>query len=189
MSPVSNPVDILLLPLDPTRGLRQLSEDFSGIAELDPKVRAASKLLDDRFATLTSAEQDAVETAFWIYVRGRLTRSGGLERFRRFIGDGDRFLLLVEDALDSLFSSPTLKQLAAQLNQLAEAEADSPASAEIEQARHELRQLATTESLVVAFGLATYGALVLYEVLVEGYTLSPPPPPPPPPPPDSKGRG
>jgi hypothetical protein len=190
MSSVSNPVDILLLPLDPTRGLRRLSEDFSRVAELDGRVRAAGKLLEERFATLTSAEQDAVETAFWVYVRGRLTRSGGLQGFRRFIGDGDRFLRLVEDALDSLFSLPTLKQLAAQLNQLAEAETDSPASAEIEQARHELRQLATTESLVVAVALATYGAYVLYHVVVvEDYTLTHSPPPPPPPPPDENGGG
>lgn len=188
MSPVSNPVDILLLPLDPTRGLRRLSEDLSRVAELDPKVRAASKSLEERFATLTSAEQDAVVTAFWVYVRGRLTRSGGLEGFRRFIGDGERFLRLVEAALDSLFSLPTLKQAAAQLNQLAVA--DSPASAEIEQARDELRQLSTTDSLVVVVALATYGALVLYHVVVaEDYTLTSSPPPPPPPPPDENGGG
>jgi hypothetical protein len=180
MSPVPNPVDILLLPLDPTRGLRRLSEDFSRIGELDPKVRAAGALLKERFATLTSAEQDAVQTALWVYVRGRLTRSGGLERFRRFIGDGDRFLRLVEAALDSLFSLPTLKQVAAQLNQLAVV--DSPASAEIEQARDELRQLATTDSLVVVVFLEVVGACYLYHVIVDD---QPPPPPPPPPPPDS----
>lgn len=143
-------------------------------------MRAAVKLVEERFATLTTAERDAVETAFWVYARGRLTSSGGLERFRLFIGDGDRFLRLVEVALDSLFSLPTLKQLAAQLNQLAAV--DSPASAEIGQARDELRQLAATDVLIPLGPLAVGGAYVLYLLYVEDYTLNPPPPPPPPPP-------
>ena len=168
--------EVLLLPLDPVQGLARMGEDLGRLAELDPKVRAASELLDERFSGLADDDREIVGAVLWVYVRDRLQHSGGLSAFRRWIGDGDLLLRTVEAALETAFSAEGLKELARQGGQMAASDSGG-AGAEIERARHELEQLAASDSPVVV-ALVTIGAGSAYLLWVEGYTLDPPHPAP-----------
>lgn len=172
-------IELLLLPLDPLRGLRRIQADFDRLAEVDPKLGAARGLLEERFQLLGGDEQGMLGAILWVYVRGRLTSSGIEAGFRRWIGSGETVLRTVEAALESVYSIETMRELSQQGTRFAVT--DSSAGAAIEQARQELSQLASSDSAVVVGGLMGAGAYFLYMTYVEGYTLNPPAPPPPPP--------
>lgn len=176
MGRVSNAADAFFVAIDPPRGLRRISSDLGRMVELDPKVRAAIALLDDRLHAVPPDGQEMLGAVLWTRGRIRLACSVGLDGFRRWVGDGDAVLRAVERSLETIFSLEVLEEVIREATELAAA--DSGPGAEIQRARDEMQRFAAADSLVVLTGLAVVGALYLEAVIVEGYELHPPAPPP-----------
>ncbi len=176
MGRVSNAADGYFVAIDPPRGLHRVASDLGRMAELDPKVRAAIALLDERLHAVAPDGQDILGAMLWTRGRIRLATSGGLDGFRRWIGDGDAVLRTVERALETIFSPAILVAVIREATELAAT--DSGPGAEIQRARDEMQRFDAADSLVVVTALAVVGALYLEAVIVEGYELHPPAPAP-----------
>jgi hypothetical protein len=177
MEPASNAAERFIVPLDPPRAFLRACDDLERLVKLDPKVRAATELLDERFARFTGESREVVATVLWAYSRNRV-KVDGLEGFRDWLDDGQSMLRTVELALGSVFSMPVLNEL---LQHGTETLAtDSPSGTELRQARDEVRQVLSTDSVLVIAFLTGYGAFSLYHDLTHEPSHPPSPPPPPP---------
>jgi hypothetical protein len=181
MEPTSNAVEQFLVSLDPTRGLVRICEDVERVAKLDPKLRAATELLQEQFGLFIGESRETLDAVLWAYARVAVKQPGSLDGFREWIDEGDVVLRTVEDALRTVFVRHVLNELVQRGTELMAT--DSPSGSELLQARDELRQLEATNSVVPLLAAAGIGVVDVYLVVVRGYTFAPPPPPPPPPPP------
>ncbi len=188
MGPESNASDVLLIPLDPLRGLQKVTDHLERYVDLDPKLREAARLLQERFDSLSASEQEVLGALLWAYLRGQIKASASVDAIIRWAGQGEAVLRTAEGALGSIFSTETLRASIREATRLTTTQSDTGAGAEIQQARDEIRQMTSVEILLKLGLLGGIGLGTLY-YLAQGYTIEPPPPPPPPPPPDSIGRG
>ena len=139
---------------------------------LDPKLGAAMKLLQERFALLPAESFETLAAALWTYSRTRANPGG----FRAWLDNRDLVLRTAEDALGGVFSLPVLKEVIQYGTEIAATDAASSTTTEFQQARVEVRRFLSTDILAPLAVLAGAGAAALYLLYVEGYTLQPPPP-------------
>jgi hypothetical protein len=145
----------LLLPLDPVRGLQILRDDIQRFSELDPKIREAMSLLQDRFGDLTEEEQASLAPVLWMHVRDGVQRPYELRRLRRAVRNGSFLLAAVEAALNSMLQADSLKRAAVKADTLAR---ESPyKSKRVDDANNELAvpspEAADLELVVVLAGV------------------------------------
>jgi hypothetical protein len=183
MERASIAAEIFLVPIDPSRGPQRIAEDLERLTKLDPKLNAAVELLVGRLNSYTGEARETILAVLWAYSRPRV-QQGGLAGIRTWLDDGGSVLAIVETALDSVFSKPTLNELLQHGTALA-ANTDSASGGELRQAREEVRQVLSTDALVPLLLLAGYGLGSIYLDLT---AENPPPPPPPPPPAHLKTR-
>lgn len=155
--------ELLLVPLDPQRGIRRLIADLGRFSGLDPKLRAATALLDERFRSFSAADQEILSAVLWAYLRPRLANADNLPRMQEWIRNGDTVLDAVEAGLETTFSTPVLQQLVEAGRGFAAAESTDK-NPEFQRALDEVRALEALEIapvVAVAF-LVGYGAASLY---------------------------
>jgi hypothetical protein len=183
METASNAAEIFVVRLDPARALERAVDDFERLSKLDPKLGAAMKMLQERFALLPAESFETLGAALWMYSRTRTKPNG----FRAWLDNGDLVLRTIEDALGGVFSLPVLKEVIHYGTEIAATDASSTTTTttEFQQARLEIRRFLSTDILAPVAVLAGAGAAALYLIYVEGYTLQAPSPPPPPPPPST----
>lgn len=139
----NRPAELLLIQLDPPRGLRTILHDLDRYAGLDPKVAEARKLLGDCLSGLSS--QTELESTLAPYLWTSLGHGVGCTPFifshiRRVLNDGDEMLRIVDDALTTIFAPEALEYLTQEAAQWAKS---SPSqSDQLQRARDELQQVA-----------------------------------------------
>lgn len=148
MGQVANAADVFFVAIDPPRGLRRLSADVGRMAELDPKVSAAIALLEERLRGYSPDGQELLGAVLWTRGRSLLGSSGGLDAFRRWIGDGDTVLRTVERCLVTIFSPDVLEEVTREATGYLTS--DSGPGAEIHRARDEIQQVAALDGIAVA---------------------------------------
>jgi hypothetical protein len=136
----SEATELLLLPLDPLRGLRRISEDFDRLVELDPKLREAKAQVEQHLGGLPSEEDigERLGPILWVQLRDHLKSQRAVNTLRRALGDGDNVLRSVEEALATTFDVEVLQEVIREAGQLAQA--DSAAAGLFRQARDELNE-------------------------------------------------
>ncbi len=159
----SERAELLLVPLDPQLGIRRLINDLGRFSALDPKLRAATALLDERLRSFSDGDQEILSAVFWAYLRPRLANADNLPRMQDWLRNGDTVLEEVEAGLETTMSTPVLQQLLEAGRGYAAAES-ADQNPEFQRALHEVRALEAAEivaPLVVGF-LVGYGAAALY---------------------------
>ena len=74
---LSDSVDLLLLPLDPARGLRRIGAELDRVSASDEKVRDARVRLTDRFGAVPSEQLDYIlGPLLWLHLRPILINPG-----------------------------------------------------------------------------------------------------------------
>ena len=163
----------LLLPLDPARGLQILRDDVQRFSDLDPKVREAMSLLQDRFDTLTAEEQASLTPVLWMHVRESVQRPFELRRLRRGVQNGSFLLAAVETALNSTFQTDSLKRAVAGADTLVK---EDPGKANrVDVANNELAMPspeAIKVALLAVLGGATAVALAAGAVVLAAATIT-----------------
>ncbi len=155
--------ELLLVPLDPQLGIRRLITDLGRFSGLDPKLRAATALLDERFRSFSDADQELLSAVLWAYLRPRLANADNLPRMQDWLRDGATVLEEVEAGLETTLSAPVLQQLVEAGRGYAAAESTDQ-NPEFRRALDEVRSLEAVEIVApVAVGfLLGYGAASLY---------------------------
>lgn len=179
MGAESHTDEVFLLPLDPQRGLRRITDHLTRYADLDPKLREAARLLDRRFQAFSEQEQEMLGALLWAYLRGRIKASASVGAILGWIEQGDAILPRVEAALETTFSVESLKALLREGTQLAATESAGDAGAEIQRARDEVRHLTAPEILLPIAVLTGIGLATVITLAKGGSLVAPPPPPPP----------
>lgn len=155
--------ELLLVPLDPRLGIRRLITDLGRFSALDPKLRAATALLDERFRSFSASDQEILSAVFWAYLRPRLANADNLPRMQDWLRNGDTVLEEVEAGLETTLSTPVLQQLLEAGRGYAAVEG-ADQNPEFQRALDEVRTLEALEigpAVAVAF-LVGYGAGSLY---------------------------
>jgi hypothetical protein len=185
MEPVSHQrvSDVFFVSLDPQRGLKKIVRHLERYVDLDLKLGEATRLLEERFDSLSADDRDILGALMWSYIRGRLKGSTSADAVTRWMSQGESVLPTVETSLETTFSPESLRALVRETRQLVASESATTAgaAAEIQRARDELHQMtagAVTEIIVPQ--LMALGLAALYLVVVEGYRVQQPPTPPPP---------
>ena len=123
MSKVADPIDFFLLPLDPARGLRTYADDLGRYAELDPRVREATALVEDRLNGLSDEERTSLGAILWTQLRPYVQSPEALGQLRRSGVDGAFLLPAVDEALAGMLSADVLKTVVQEGNDLSAADA------------------------------------------------------------------
>jgi hypothetical protein len=142
MKTVPDVSDVLLLNLDPSRGLRRILSDLDRFAKLDPKIDEARRLLGERFDGFSENDlETTLGPALWLTLNGCCGWCLPLifPAIRSTLRDGDVVLRAVEDSLATVFAPDVLQQV----NQEAELQSrsDSDRAEHLRRARDELRRI------------------------------------------------
>ena len=146
----------LLAPVDPVRGLAALAADAERLRELDPRVREAAALVEDRLSGLSDEERDGtLAPMLWLGLRARVASPPALDALRRSLRDGASVLHAVDTALAApAFGADVLRR--------AVRESDATHRAALDEARVELDRLRSGRDstiLALAIDLAIAAAL------------------------------
>jgi hypothetical protein len=175
MADLPDPTDVLLLSLDPARGLQILGGDLQRFTDLDPKVREAVDLMKDRLDALSPEEQAGLMPVLWTHLRGYVQSPVAFHRLRRMMQNGSFLLAAVEATLSSTFQADTLKRVAADTDVLVKA--DSAKAGRIQTANDELTPTSREDvppfaaAIVIGLGVAaTLAAPVIIASDIYDYT-------------------
>ena len=161
--------DFFLLPLDPTRGLRQINDDLEALVSSDPRFQEAQKRVTGHLSGVGSDEDldSTLWPAIWVQVRDRLSNEHDVRAIRRYLADGT-IVKALDATLESKFDAAVLQQAVQEIAALTQT--DSAAAKQIQDAQDELDQIPTTYGLVkVVLGFClvviVVGVLVILEAL------------------------
>jgi hypothetical protein len=163
--------DLLLLPLDPVRGLHGIAAEVGRLADLDPKIREAGRLLEERLGTVASADDrdNVLVPLLWLQLRGFVTTPGTYDAIRERIGNGDEVLRQVETSLETVFSkdalSTAVQEAKASAAQESSASRNSLVAERLEMAKAEIASIESLET-VPGFAPAIAIAIVVAAVCV-----------------------
>jgi hypothetical protein len=167
----STAVDSLLLSLDPLCGLRRIVADLDRLVTLDPKIREAARLLEERLSALTSDEDrnSVLTPVLWLQLRDFFASPGIFDAIRQRLTDGDAVLRQVESTLETIFSEESLSEVVRQVKAATSTEVEaltkSAVAQRLEMARQEVASL-DVASVVPGFGAAIAIAVVTAGVCV-----------------------
>jgi len=136
--------DFFLLPLDPTRGLRRISDDLDGLVVSDPRFRDAKTHIERHFRGmgLGADFDDCLLPALWVQLRERLSNEHDVQAIRQVLATDGTFSKSLEVALDTRFAPDVTRRAIQEIGALTET--DSTVSRQVQDARDELNQISTT---------------------------------------------
>ena len=159
-----DPVDVILTPVDPVRGLGAALSELSRLAELDPKLKAAQAEVGEYLQQLDQGDvSDIVGPVLWVWAREVLRSPQGLIQLHAAFNDGGATLQAVEETLHTTLRAEVLHELVAQARS---SDDDSALAQALAQARAELSQAAN--QLDVTFASAASGAVTAAAILAIG---------------------
>ncbi|MEI7057492.1 hypothetical protein WBG06_16835 [Nocardioides sp. CCNWLW239] len=153
-TPTPGPLDNLLIPFNPFRGLELWWAWIDELSGLDPKLKAACAQLTERFEPLSDADTETLATVLWGSSRLRLRAGSDPNGFRRWLGDGDRVLRTVETVLRTELTPAAIQRLVQGAGQLSST--DSPDNVDLTRARADVTSMLSTD-----FGPATVAAVAM----------------------------
>ncbi len=174
MTRVASAADVFFVSIDPPRGLRRLAADLDRMAELDPKVAAAIGILEEHLQGYSPDTQELLGAVLWTRGRSLPRSSGGLDAFRRWIGDGDAVLRTVERCQLTIFSLEVLEEVIRQATGYVSS--DSVPGAEIQQARDEIQQLAAVDGIAVGIVVVVFFTIGYLDGLEDAHPAPAPAP-------------
>jgi hypothetical protein len=142
-------IDHVLIPIDPVRALETITAELDTAISLDPKVRQAAQLMQERLEGVTDEDLGAV---LWLHMRTRLQDARAPEAFRRAVGDSDGFLRSVELALGTGFTTANLQQSVREAQRVTAG--DLEAKTLLDRARDELKRIEPAAEVAPLFGIA-----------------------------------
>ena len=157
-----DPVDVILTPVDPVRGLGAALSELSRLAELDPKLKAAQAEVGEYLQQLDQGDvTEVVGPVLWVWAREVLRSPQGLIQLHAAFNDGGATLQAVEETLHTTLRAEVLHELVAQARS---SDDDSALAQALAQARAELSQAAN--QLDVTFVLPVAAAVVVGVAIV-----------------------
>ena len=107
-----DPVDVILTPVDPVRGLGAALSELSRLAELDPKLKAAQAEVGEYLQQLDQGDvPDIVGPVLWVWAREVLRSPQGLIQLHAAFNDGGATLQAVEETLRTTLRAEVLHEL------------------------------------------------------------------------------
>jgi hypothetical protein len=166
----------LLLPLDPVRGLHTITAEVGRLADLDPKIREAGRLLEERMGVVPSGEDrdNVLMPILWMHLRSFVANPGTYDAVRERLADGDAVLRQVESSLETTFSEEALTAAVGEAKAASEQESanKSAVAARLEMAKQELASMETLETVpgfaaAIAIAIVVAGVIVGFVYVVE----------------------
>lgn len=165
MSTSSEATDAILLSVDPMRGFQRFRRDLDRLTDLDPKIREARSLVEQHLRALPS-DTDFVNTLtplLWLQVRNSFQNQQVLGIVCEELGNGDKILRSVEDAIATTLSHDVLLAAIAETTALAQPE--SLSTKRLQLANDELGHSESTFNFDTG-DLALAGTIVVIVVIV-----------------------